>query len=186
VDVKRSAIWLNPMRNRRMARLTLAVARGDSQGIAELCPEAAGLPVAHRGGSVVVLVENEEHRESMTQQLMQYESEADGMAEFPGRKSIYVVTYMKAAEVDWTEIDVLLRADGGTGLPPIPHPRSLAIPYDSSRRLLLIDAKDRGSLRDRLRARAAAYRDCGWLPPGIGSPEEDVDQYVAASRRTRR
>ena len=54
-----------------------------------------------------------------------------------------IVTATAMQDLDLTTIDVLIRADGGQGLPPIPQVASLPVSGSFCRRLLLIDCDDR-------------------------------------------
>lgn len=74
-----------------------------------------------------------------------------------------IVTTMGSKRLDLTRADVLLRADGGTGLPPIPTSK-FVIDSNLSHRLTLIDFDDRhdGQLRRWSSQRMAAYGTAGW------------------------
>jgi hypothetical protein len=75
-----------------------------------------------------------------------------------------------------SEVDVIVRADGGTGLPPI-APRQLIARPDAPP-LALIDLDDRHHPvpRRNARARRNAYATRGWFAPG-------ADPVVARAAR---
>lgn len=185
LDVKRSGIWQNQLRNRRVIQLALAFARGNQTKVSELCPAAAGLKFAPEGTKVVVLIENEEHRDVMAREL-QRQGKQSFLHRYPsGGNRLWLVTFSESWKVDWTEVDVLVRADGGEYLPPIPDPQLLAIPCDSDHRLLVVDFDDRNRLRMRTRARQDAYRKSGWLPPGVDALEASIDRFLAERVRVK-
>jgi hypothetical protein len=76
---------------------------------------------------------------------------------------------------------VLVRADGGVGLPPL-APEQLTERDDGPAwPLLLVDFDDRGhpQLRRRARLRWQAYLERGWLAPGVDLVQARVEQFLA-------
>ena len=75
--------------------------------------------------------------------------------------------------------EVLVRADAGTGPPPIPAAK-LRTRSGQDRRLLLVDFLDRHHpvLRRWSRQRQQAYRDAGWNITGE-APQTPLDKFLA-------
>jgi hypothetical protein len=82
--------------------------------------------------------------------------------------------------VDLSSAGVLVRAEGGVGLPPL-APEQLVEPDDGpARPLLLLDFDDRHHplLRRRAALRRRAYAERGWLAPGVDPVEARVQQFL--------
>lgn len=75
-------------------------------------------------------------------------------------------------------LDVLIRADGGFGLPPLPH--RLTTCRDQNHPLLLVDMFDRHHrlLRRWSTNRREAYVEAGWNVAGIET-NTALDQFLA-------
>ena len=69
VALKRRAVWLNPVRNRRLARLAGALAQGDLGRVAAESPALAARLGDGAESRVVVLVENVEHALALAERL---------------------------------------------------------------------------------------------------------------------
>ena len=166
IDLKRAGIWRHGLRNRLVAKT------------------AAGLRAADR--SAIVLVESIDHALALTEALPGWTIVADGPVNLAGltsscRKKLaetqhdplaafarpLIVTASALSHLPLDTIDVIVRADGGYGLPPF-TPRQLearpGIPP-----LAVIDFHDRHhpALRRDSRARRQAYAKRGWFAPGI-------------------
>jgi hypothetical protein len=92
-----------------------------------------------------------------------------------------IYTVAAADQIDPREIDVLIRADSGSGLPPIEEAKWL---QDNRRnhRLLLLDFDDRrnNEVGRSFRKRRSAYRARGWYGPEADSIEERVRDFLAS------
>jgi len=91
-----------------------------------------------------------------------------------------IVTLAALAVADLAPVDVLVRADAGTGLPPL-TPGQLAQPDGDDRSLLLVDVSDRHHpLLRRARRREAAYRARGWFGSGVAPARGRVERFLAS------
>jgi hypothetical protein len=101
-----------------------------------------------------------------------------------------IATAQGIGELDWSRLDVLVRADGGLGLPPMPtappgqiilREKNLAKARSGEPRLLLVDLEDRHHplLRRRSRERRAAYAEQNWYAPGVDPVQERVERFLA-------
>src|SRR5262249_27408433 len=79
-----------------------------------------------------------------------------------------VVTATAFGNHSWDDVDVLVRADGGVGLPSVLERSAFALCNEPVRPLVLIDFYDHQDpcLRRWSRQRRQAYRAQGWLAPG--------------------
>jgi hypothetical protein len=92
-----------------------------------------------------------------------------------------VVTPAVLPHLDLSCAGALLRADGGTGLPPL-APEQLIEPDDGpARPLLLLDFDDRGHpvLRRWARERREAYAERGWYGVGVDPIQARVEAFLA-------
>jgi hypothetical protein len=85
------------------------------------------------------------------------------------------------AGLDLAGADVLVRADGGPGLPPLETLALVQPNHEPQRPLLLLDLTDRGHplLRAWVRQRRAAYAGQGWHPIGVDATAERVRAFLA-------
>src|SRR5262249_12241645 len=133
--------------------------------------------------SVVVLAANLEHALVLAERLPGWQlivgahANEDGLTPkqlqllhepldpFPVGPLHKIVTPADLAEIDLSQIDVLIRADGGVGLPALSMAQ-LAVPdQDDVRPLLLIDLVDRHhrELYRHSRQRQEAYAERAWF-----------------------
>jgi hypothetical protein len=92
-----------------------------------------------------------------------------------------VATPAVLANLDLSCTGVLVRSDGGVGLPPF-APAQLIEPDDGpARPLLLLDFDDghHPELRRRARRRRQAYAERGWLAPGVDPGLHRVQQFLS-------
>jgi hypothetical protein len=91
-----------------------------------------------------------------------------------------VVTAEGGRRLGLARVDVLVRADGGVGLPPIPD-SAFAVPATRERPLLLVDCADRHHARLRVwsRRRQEAYRARGWAPAGVDPLVDAAVQFYS-------
>jgi retron-type reverse transcriptase len=183
---KRQHIWNNPVRNRWIAGLAKAISQDDGPALTTKYPSMAKDLNRRVGQRVGVLVENVDHAAQLlsrlkgwkiiappdvvTQRLNQETQVAirkgrSGAARLTGHA---IVTSLSLASAG--TFDVLIRADAGAGLPPIP--RDALIARDGTQSdLVVIDIEERHHFifRQRCRARVAAYRERGWLENSDGT-----------------
>jgi hypothetical protein len=69
LEVKRQGIWINPVRNRRVAHLALALAENDEKVLAEQYADVAKHSAEIPEGLVAILVENAEHAVALAEFL---------------------------------------------------------------------------------------------------------------------
>ncbi len=198
VTLKREGIWANPVRNRRVARLAKALAGGDGPGLAAESPAIAPWAADMGASRVIVLVEAIEHALALADRLPGWGLLAgphvataglsprhrDILGRRPGtgrvRPCRAIATLAGLAATDVEAADVIVRADGGVGIPGALE-SGPAMPYLAGRPLLLVDLDDRHhpELRRRSRARRGAYLDRGWSVDGAAGPETPLDLFLA-------
>jgi hypothetical protein len=199
IELKRRGLWRHPVRNRRIARLASALATGDpvqlDAELPGLAARLAGVPVPR----VAVVVEALEHALALAARLPGWplvvgpDVVAGGLRRderhrLAGRHQAddalpnrMIATPAGIAAMVKGTFDVVVRADGGTGLPEAFA--GLAIASAAVDRLLvLFDLDDRHhpELRRWSRQRREAYAACGWI--GAGTPLERAVERFLASR----
>jgi hypothetical protein len=199
VELKRRGVWHNGLRNRKVAQLARAFAGGDHAELDRLLPGSRSLVPMVPPRDVLVLVENVEHALALAQRLPDWvlltgpDLHEDGLTpEQVGRLHTMpdpfradplhaVATTAALADMDVAQVDVLVRADGGTNLPPVTD-EMLAEPAEGPERpLLLVDMVDRQHpvLRRRSRSRQQAYEERGWFAAGIDTVQARVEHFLA-------
>lgn len=181
VALKRLGIWQHPLRNRRLARLAELLAAGNSEDLARTLPALAGMPWDHP--RVGVLVEDMEHARQLAKHLSGWgDGRSRPLYQFPEDRVVVrdrgghaLVTFAGLPEAG--PFDVIVRADAGVGLPPMPATQ-WEVPQSSNRRLLLVDTNDRHHpvLRQRTEQRRQAYRAAGFHILG-GEQPTALQQY---------
>jgi hypothetical protein len=190
LTVKRSAIWRHHARNRFVARL--AERAGDE---ATADPNATEKAAAAKR-NVIVLVEAVEHAIALArflpgwQVLTGPEIWREGL---PGQRSTHtggpgiplppssVVTFAALAGNDLRNVDVLVRADGGSGIPPVGADALVQPACEGVRPLELVDVVDRHpALRRLVRKRRRAYTARGWHADGVDAEAERVRAFLAS------
>jgi len=198
--LKRLGLWQHHLRNRRLARLfelLASRARRERWLVTHQFAELYSHVRERMGGRVGLLVEGLEHGLALaellpcvplvagaatwTEGLSGEQLQALKLAKGP-RKTTAPVIVTYSGLKDAGTFDILVRADGGTGLPPLPVPW-LAVPNGHDRRLLLVDADDRHHpvLRRWSRERRLAYRAAGWTVAGEPRPSP-LDQLLACQQ----
>lgn len=200
VTLKRLGLWQNATRNRRIARLARVLREGDHQTITKDYPTITS-ELPHSGKQrLLIVVENVEHALQLAKQLKGWPvfcgenvcrvgmSKADRMLlhtrtmsskELRGKG---IITSSNLEKCDLDRMDVLLRADCGTSLPPLGK-KALICPQErTAHPLLLIDTNDRHHpmLRKWTAKRRSAYRQTGWYAQGANAVEERVGDFLAA------
>jgi hypothetical protein len=197
VVLKRRGLWRHGLRNRRVARLARAFADGDTSKLTQMVGPAGAVHLTSPG--VIILVENVEHalvladvlpdwrvftradvcEDGLTgDQIRRLHEQRDPFA-WPLHA---IVTMEVLPTLDFRWIDVLVRADGGVGLPPLNLEALVESDQGPVRPLLIADFNDRHHpvLRQRSRARQESYEDAGWFRPGIDPATARVERFLAS------
>jgi hypothetical protein len=198
--LKRRGLWHHGVRNRKLTQIAKAFTSGDKERIAQMLADAK-INVTGQAG-VVVLVENIEHAlvlarllpgwpvwakdDFIDDDLSPKEIERLHLVLDPFRDDPIRAIVTQAAlstGINLRAVDVVVRADGGVGLPPV-DPRDLIVPDSPVQPLLLVDFHDRHHrvLRHQSRLRKEAYTERGWLPPGSDPVQSRVKRYLANRR----
>ena len=193
---QRKPVWQNPIRNRQVTRIARGLHGNDIKivrGIKRAYPALSG----RRTNRVGILACNLEHAVALARKLPGWRIatglgvNTDGMnkanrdlltkaTKLTGNHLPTIFTIAAADQIDPQRIDVLIRADAGTGLPPI-NSEKLILANGMNRRLLLVDVDDKCHhvLRRWTRKRRRAYRECGWYCPGADPLEQRVMDFLA-------
>jgi hypothetical protein len=96
-----------------------------------------------------------------------------------------IITTGSQPHPDLGEVDVMVRADGGAGLPPIDLPACLDVPAERAERLVIVDMIDSHHpfLRRCSRNRRETYEEHRWDRAGE-DPEQAAVRRFMASRPT--
>jgi retron-type reverse transcriptase len=186
LEFKRQQVWSNALRNRWIAGLARAISEENVKALTIKYPSVAKDLSRRVSQRVGILVENVDHAAQLlsrlktwaiiahpdvvTHRLNQETQDAmrkgrSGTARLTG-DAIVTSLGLKSAGT----FDVLIRADAGPGLPPIPSDALVAkdgTEYD----LVVIDIEERHHpiLRQRSKRRMAAYQKRGWLEDSDGT-----------------
>jgi hypothetical protein len=188
-EIKQGGIYQHHVRNRRVARLAQAIAAKDAAQAAGLCPGVGDYLPAGKI-NVGVLVDDVGHGLTLAGKLgwplvaakevnltgLSEEDQARIAKSRSGKKPV-VVTADGLARAG--HFDVIIRADGGVGLPNMPE-ESLCCRHGVDRKLVIIDFMDRHHpmLRQRSRRRRNAYLAAGWHVVGI-EKATPMDEFMA-------
>lgn len=197
VALKRRAVWLNPVRNRRLARLAGALAQGD---LGRVAAESPSLSTRLGDGSksrVVVLVENVEHALALADRLhgwpivtgpdvatvglsrRQVAALEDCRWRGGDQPARVVATLAGLDAAGLVEPDVVIRADGGADVPEALA--NYCITHNHlARSLLLIDPDDRHHpvLRRWGRRRLNSYLARGWAVGLSGVATDAIGRFL--------
>ena len=169
----KNGLWRDPVRNRRLAALARAIAAGDHVALDAAFPTIVGGESGTGPRSVLVLCEGLDQAMFISGLLPGWRvvtgrDEADRAAYPLGRPidaNAVIATALGVRKIIGGDFDVVVRADPGHGLPPLPpgwaHGRTL-------RPLLVVEAADAGHplARRWSRQRRAAYVAAGWRVVG--------------------
>jgi hypothetical protein len=192
VALQRRGVWQHAVRNRQAARIAAAFAAGTAQAV--LGPDAAdALPGA------VVLASNVEHALALAARLPEedwlliasLDTHETGLTAgqvrrlnrpvgpFQPTAFRTITTPAVLPHLDWP--GVLVRADGGVGLPALATEQLTERDDGPTRPLLLVDFDDRRhpQLRRRARLRWQAYAERGWFAPGTDPVQARVERFLA-------
>jgi len=188
MEIKRQEIWHQPVRNRLITKLAKQLAAGDYHVLGE------NVGATQRQPRVAVLVESVEHLIQLAKRLPEYNIVTgsdvnthglpagdvqllDSRRSTPGQPSI--LTSTAAGGFDFSGVDILVRADGGTDLPDGIR-RTAVIDNGCANRLLLVDFNDRHHPQTRIwsQQRQRAYANAGWHAPDEDPMEQRVKQFL--------
>jgi hypothetical protein len=194
------------LRNRKIARIARAFREGRREELAKALP---GMELMLDDGplrDIVVFVENLEHGLALARLLPNSSLwtgenvNEDGLSPDQGKllhppphpfqvgPFTAIVTAGGVRNVIMSDVDVLIRADGGIGLPPFGLTSLIEPDQSSPRPLLLVDFNDCHSpvLRRRSNRRKHAYDGRGWQAPGKDPKLCRVELFLASRpERTR-
>ena len=183
--IKRQGIWENPIRNRRVAALAQSVAEGNWSRAAQ---RARGLArFADRGQQrTLVLVENDEHANELHRQLgwpvltVETSRQSHNLHLDHGCQDL-IVTFGSLSRLDASRYDVIVRADGGVGVPDCLQAACVSN-YQAFKPLIVVDFDDRFHpiLRKRSRERRQVYRQFGWQVGDETPFEARVTDFIAS------
>lgn len=196
VGLKRLAIWGNPIRNRRIARLAVALASGDRGRLAADFPAVAGRLAGDSAPRVLVLAEGAEHAAALagrlpgwplvlgpdlrTDGLPKHRAELLASRRWPGDAPPVsaIATFAGLEAAPALGADVVVRADGGPHVPEALEAIRITRNH-GDRSLVLVDLDDRHpALRPWGRRRRGGYLAAGWSVGG-GTGDSDVDRFLA-------
>ncbi len=200
VTLKRRGLWRSGLRNRRIAALARALADADHARLRAECPAVAAR-LAGRGGTlkVALLVENVEHALAIAGRLPDWPIKtgphvatvglprrlaallAQRRWDGAGTPARAIVTMAGLEKSGLEKLDVLVRADGGTHVPPALDNIVVRASVQIRRPLVIVDIGDRHHprLRQWSRQRRAAYVERGWIVDGVG-PATTVERFLAS------
>jgi hypothetical protein len=204
IALKRYGLWRHPVRNRRIARLAQSLV---TDGL-DPCQDNIGVLAERLRGvtspRVLILVENLDHALALADHLPEWallvgeDANATGLSHRERRRlrrdrrpveGIVDRAIATLAGIDATmlsNLDVLIRADGGARLPAA----LVSNPIDSNRvlrPLLLIDFTDHHHpvLRRSWRSRREAYVAQGWSVDGM-PPTSAIERFLASRTEVKR
>jgi hypothetical protein len=182
LTLKRSGLWRHPLRNRQIAKLARSGNGHADHG---------------RSPSRIVLVENVDHAVELARFLPTWSILTGDAVHTPGLSPIdqeilndnrvqegvtdrVIVTAQGMQKIKLSHVDIVFRADGGTGLPALDLNDLIEPNTQAPRPLQLIDFVDHHhpELRQRSRQRQEAYLDQGWYEAGVDPVEERMRQFM--------
>jgi hypothetical protein len=174
VKRKRCNLWHHRLRNRLVARIARALATGDRTALLAIIRGLDSFPDFPVHAGVVVVVEGHEHAAALAAELPGWSIDAPAA----GSMVRGIATFDNLRSRPLHDVTIIVRADGGTGLPPL-SPFALASPsWAVARPLFVIDVMDDNhpELRGAANGRARAYIEAGWRPIGC-----DATDFVLAT-----
>jgi hypothetical protein len=198
VTVKRHRVWKNEPRNRLIARLARSFRAGED--LTPLIANWRDRNWATERPSVFVIAEGLDHALALANKLPGWSILCSGAPNLSGLSDLQIqditdrtsvidsvqpfgiVTHggMQDSQMPWARADVIIRADGGTDMLPLPG-NALVESGGSRRPLMLVDIEDRldVELEHRLRKRFDTYCRAGIFPEGINPASYRVQQFMS-------
>jgi hypothetical protein len=197
--LKRHGVWLDPVRNRRIARIARTFSCQNIGWLrAQMQETEAENPAA--ACRVVVLVDAVDHAIALADLLPGWPPivgdavvldglNGDQRRLLAGRRAMSgtsgsVITttaeISRHGALNPNAFDVVVWAGAGAHLPPLPADRLISLP-EQARGLLVVDFADRHhpQLRRWSRFRREAYVDAGWVAPGANPMLARIDRFLA-------
>lgn len=184
VALKRRGVWRNRMRNRRIAGLVQLLRQ---RKLKELDQRFRSVARAVRGrqiNSVVVLVENVEHAETL-HELVPDASITTAfertVATVPADQgvAVQIATATAFSQLNLQDVDVVIRVDAGPGSQPVCVTAHKIVARNSNGPLVLVDLSDEThpELRKWAKRRLEAYCDAGFTVDG--EQHTPVNRFLA-------
>lgn len=184
VALKRRGVWHNRMRNRRIAGLVQLLRH---RKLKELDQRFRSVARAVRGrqiNSVVVLVENVEHAETL-HELVPDASITTAfertVATVPADQgvAVQIATATAFSQLNLQDVDVVIRVDAGPGSQPVCVTAHKIVARNSNGPLVLVDLSDEThpELRKWAKRRLEAYCDAGFTVDG--EQHTPVNRFLA-------
>ncbi len=203
-QLKRKLLWVNRIRNRRIARMAKLLCTGDHTELAQQFPAVSEAVGGREISHITVLVDGLEHAIGVADRLPGWpitcgaDASTDGLSQrqrsILERARSWSMGYeiLTAAAADHYAfrptrgLTVIIWASSGTGLPPVPAAWQTA-PTGESAEILLVDFDDRGqpTLAKWTQQRKRAYREAEWLAPGVDPVAARIDRFLQ-TRQVRR
>lgn len=179
--LKRRGVWHNRMRNRRIAGLIQLLRHRQQKELDQRFPSVARAVRGRQIGSVVILVENVEHARTLHELVPEaslataFERTAETVGADEG-VAVQIATVTAFTQLDLQDVDVVIRADAGTGSQPVCVTAHKSVSEHSSDPLVLVDLSDEThpELRKWAKRRLEAYCDAGFTVEG--------EQYTPENR----
>jgi hypothetical protein len=203
LSAKRLGIWQHGLRNRNVAQIASAFRENRMDDIDKMFGHRASSLVSSPRGRVVVLAETIEHGLALCRRLPDWpiltglEVCKDGLFAEQAKKlrpvcpwgephPLYaIVTAAGLGALDLSAIGILVRADGGVGLPALAQQALVEPATATPHPLFLIGLHDyhHPLLRRWRRRRQKAYVQRGWFAPGVDPVQARVEQFLSRRRK---
>jgi hypothetical protein len=197
IQLKRQGIWRHGLRNRLVAKLAKAARGNQPHFLLTQTGPGNGQP------SVFVLVENIEHALELLKFLPDWALVTGddvyvddlpagartallrGRDRAGGSSRTAIVTAAGSTIAALSEGDVIIRADGGCGIPGVLEQAIMASTV--TKPLLLVDLTDKHhpQLRRWTRQRRKLYAEYGWPGPGVDPVEARIEHFLAQRPKER-
>jgi hypothetical protein len=201
--LQRDGVWNNHQRNGVIATLAGLLKARAAAALSALVPDATVAVGALAAPRVVVLVEQLLHGLALAELLpgwplladlcgpsprnlteAQLQVVAAGKQAWEARPAHAIVTRTGMLGVDLRDVDIVVRADAGAGLPAIPDAKLIEPADGPVRPLLLLDLDDRHpQLQKSSQRRQRAYEERGWFAPGVDPDQGRVELFLRGRGR---
>ncbi|WP_254508943.1 hypothetical protein [Anatilimnocola floriformis] len=196
-ELQCSGVWQHPVRNRWIAKLAKVLFYQDWCALANWQPELAEQLHDESRRGVIVLAECVPQAIAIAKRLKRVPIVLDHGLDLgflsPSDRAkvelrhigwdcdcIVIATPGGLDRVSLQHIPTIIWAGSGPHVPPLPA-EYLMMPYNSQRRLTIVDVDDQHHpvLRLRSQLRRAAYANAGWIAPGVDSECARIRQFLA-------
>jgi hypothetical protein len=164
VTCKRRNLWHHRLRNRLVAQVARALVAGDRAALSAYISGLDNIQNVPVPARVVVVVEGEEHAAALRAKLPGWSVDAPAAGRLVGE----ILTFDGLRSRTLEDVDVVVRADGGTGMLPLAQFALASQSWAPARPLYVFDVFDKNhpELRKAVRSRVQAYVDAYWRPAG--------------------